>query len=272
MILIANEPFYEFLGNHFQVDLKQICSIRVGQSKTPNEDSEPLAFLILEMPSCCFRIYTSDASSNENSVLGGGSFSLETNDDRIKLDSVRDRLQRLLSGDSLLPFPLSYSGRINPAGKPSTQTEGDVIARTRQCLHSYSQAWNDLTAFDHVLENTNAAGSTRAKNFQETVNNLMSKIPTHVSSSFIEEEDLAKAVEMHENKIAAKMEELDSVMGVFWNETADHNRNNKRQRKDDGATNENGPKDCSGRFDDILKDHKRQIGSKHELFLLPLHG
>ena len=267
-------------GNHFQVDLNQLCSIRVGETHDGNKtdsSSKSLPFLILEMPSCCFRIFAIDSSTtNDNSVLGGGSFSLGMDDDKIKLDCVRDRLERLLSGDSLLPFPLSYSGRITPRdgdeNHSDKQDEGDAMTRVRQCLRSYSQAWNDIIAFDQVLENTHAAGSTRAKMFQDTVKNLMSRIPEQVSSSFIQENDLAKAVEMHENKIAASMEEFDGVMGTFWNEKADHKRNNKRQREEDDTTTENTQSDCVARFDDILRDHKKQVGSKHELFLLPIRG
>ncbi len=236
--------------------------------------------MILEMPSCCYRIFPSDSSlKNDNSVLGGGSFSLGMDDDRIKLDCVRDRLERLLSGDSLLPFPLSYSGRIAPSleedgneNYSEKQAEGDATTRARQCLRSYSQAWNDLMAFDHVLENTHAVGSTRAKNFQDTVKNLMTRIPKHVSSSFIEGDDLAKAIEMYENKIAASMENFDGVMRDFWNEKADHRRNNKRQREEDDTNDENTYHDCVGRFADILNDHKKQVSSKHELFLLALRG
>lgn len=290
-ILIANID-----GNHFQVDLNQIYSIHVGNSEdrhsrawkdgassmsNTNLTKKFSSSLILEMPSCCFRIFTSELSTNERNIVGNGNSSLGIDDDRTKFDAVRTRLERLLSGESLLPFPLSYTGLISPLGQllepdvnhklPGKHDKGNSLAFSRGCLHSYSQSWNDLIKFENALENPHPAASTREKNFKDTINNLMSRIPNQVSSSFIGEGDLTKTVEMYENKITTKIEEFDCVIENFWNEQSEqHKRNNKRRR--DHIDYDSRHHDYVRRFDDILKDHKIHVISKHELFLLPLRG
>jgi len=117
-------------------------------------------------------------------------------------------------------------------------------------------------------------GSTREKKFKDTVNHLMTKIPKQVSLSFMEEDKWTKALELYENKITKKIEEFDGVIDDFWNETSDHRSNNKRRRNDEDSDKCQSmiQHNCAGRFADILKDHKRYIISKHELYLLPLRG
>lgn len=263
-------------GDHFQIDLNRLISTSVGQS-----EDKLSTFLILEMPSCCFRVFSSKPSANEdNNILGIRDSSLGTDHDKFKFDSVQNRLKSLLSGDFLLPFPLSYSGQIVPSGQisesdgsqklPGKYNNHHPLAISRRCLHSYSQAWNNLIMFDNALENPHSAdslGSAAEKAFKETVNGLMSKIPKQVSLSFIEEDHLTKAVEIYENKIATKIDEFDGVIEDFWNENSGDTRNNKRQRDDVDSD-----KDCPRRYEDILRDHKKHITSKHEVFLLPLRG
>ena len=270
-ILIANID-----GDHFQLDLNRLSSTSVGQSGDMLS-----SFLILEMPSCCFRFFSSKLSANEdNNILGIGDSSLGTDHDKIKFDSVQHRLKNLLSCNLLLPFPLCYSGQIILSGQmsepdhsqklPAENNNQHPLAISRRCLHSYSQSWNNLIMFDNVLESPHLAdsvGSTTEKTFKETVNGLMSKIPKHVSLSFIEEDHLTKAVEIYENKIATKIDEFDGVIEDFWNEKSEDTSNNKR-RRGDVVTDQ----DCRRRYADILRDHKKYIISKHELFLLPLRG
>ena len=96
-ILIANID-----GDHFQLDLNRLSSTSVGQSGDMLS-----SFLILEMPSCCFRFFSSKLSANEdNNILGIGDSSLGTDHDKIKFDSVQNRLKNLLSCNLLLPFPI----------------------------------------------------------------------------------------------------------------------------------------------------------------------
>ncbi len=270
-ILIANID-----GDHFQIDLNRLLSTSVGQS-----GDKISTFLILEMPSCCFRVFSSKLSVNEgDNILGIGDSSLGTDHDKTKFDSVQNRLKNLLSGNFLLPFPLSYSGQIIPSEQisepndsqklPAKNNNHHPLAISRRCLHSYYQSWNNLIMFDKVLENPHLAdsvGSTSEKTFKETVNGLMSKIPKHVSLSFIEEDHLTKAVEIYENKIATKIDEFDGVIEDFWNEKSEERSNNKRRRDDVDSDN-----DCPRRYADILRDHKKYIISKHELLLLPLRG
>lgn len=235
------------------------------------------------MPSCCFRIFISKPSTNGNSVFGNAKSSLGIDDDRANFDAIRTRLEKLLSGDSILPFPMSYSGLVTPlrqALEPNSnhkvsgkENGGNSTAPFRRCLHSYSQSWNDLIMFECMLDNPHPAapiGSTRTQSFKDTVNKLMSRIPNQVSSSFVEEDDLTKAVELYEKKIATKIEDFEDVIENFWNEKSEHKRNNKRRRDD--TEDESCQNDCVRRFVDILKDHKEYVISKHELFLLPLRG
>ena len=275
------------LGNYFQVDLNQIQSIRIGQSggnsslismdncneiSNTNSVTEIPSCLILEMSSCWFRIFP-------NSVVGNGNSSRGTDDDSTKFDDVRTKLERLLSDDSLLPFPLSYSGLTAPSGqilqpyvinkRLGEDNNDDPLGCSRRCIQSYSQSWKDLILFDNVLES-----QYPEPKFKDIVYDLMAKIPKQVSSSFIEEDKWTNALELYENKIATKIKAFDSVVDDFWNETSEHSSNNKRRRNDEDSDKSQSKiqDDCVRRYTNILKDHKKYVISKHELHLLPLRG
>jgi len=268
-ILIANID-----GNCFQVDLNQIQSISIGQSggNGRNEISktdfatEISSCLILELPSCWFRIFP-------NSLIGNGNSSRGTDYDSTKFDAVRTKLERLLSDYSLLPFPRSYSGQILQPYVIEKRTgeddNDDPLDCSRRCIQSYSQSWMDLILFDNVLES-----QYPEPRFKDIVNDLMTKIPKQVSLSFIEEDKWTNALELYENKIATKIKAFDGVIDEFWNETSEHSSNNKRRRKDEDSDESQSKiqDDCVGRYTNILKDHKKYVISKHELHLLPLRG
>lgn len=287
LIYYVHSAHNTVLGNYFQVDLNQIQSISVGQSGgnrsllggdnsneilNSNILTEISNCLILELPSCWFRIFP-------NSVIGNANSSRGMDDDRTKFDAVRNKLERLLSDDSLLPFPLSYSGLTAPSGqilqpdvihkRSGEDNNNNPIGCSRRCIQSYSQSWKDFILFNNALENPYPEPK-----FKDTVNHLMTKIPKQLSLSFIEEDTWTKALDLYENKIATKIKAFDGVIDDFWNETSEHSSNNKRRRNDEDSEKSQSKiqHDCVGRYTDILKDHKKYVISKHELHLLPLRG
>lgn len=287
VILIANID-----GNYFQFDLNRICSISIGQSEANrsllrNDNIEEKYstisnFLLLELPSCYFRLFPPKPSAKDHDLIGNVNSSQEKDHDSAILEAVRNRLESLLSDDYLLPFPLSYSGLTDLSGRISelddTGEDNNYgpLDCSRRCLQSYAQSWKDLILLDDILENPYSETSSSPiseKQFKETVNHLMAKIPKQVSSCFIEKGKRRKALELCENKISRKIKEFDPIVDSFWNE-ASHHKSNKRRRN-----NENSEKsqsiiqhDCVQRFANILEDHKKYIISKHELYLLPLRG
>lgn len=229
------------------------------------------------MPSCRFRIFTPTSPGNsDNATSGIGDSSLGTDDTKNKFDAVHCRLETLWSGNILLPFPLSYSGQIVPDVSheyPGNHQDNDPIAFSRRCLQSYSRSWNNLIMFDNILDcphSVDSIVSVTGKSFKETMNDMVSEIPRGVSSSFIEEDSLAKAEEIYEKKVATKIYEFENVFEDFWNEKSDQKGSNKRCRGDLEFGNRQD--ECTERYAEILRDHKKYIVSKHELFLLPRRG
>jgi len=259
-------------GDLFQIDLNRLLSTSVGQS-----EDRLSTFLVLEMPSCCFRIFTQKALENtDNHTSGTGDSSLGIDDTKSKFDAIHCRLETLWSSNFLLPFPLSYSGQIVPDSSQKHSgrySNDDPVAFSRRCLHSYSRSWNNLITFDTILEYPRSADSIVSiteRSFRDTMSDLISEIPKDISSSFIKEDYLAKAAEIYEEKVATKIDEFESVLEDFWNEKADLKGNNKRRREDFELGNRQD--ECPGQYAEILRDHKKYIVSKHELFLLPRRG
>ena len=284
------------LDNHFQVDLNQIYSIYTGQSnhnhsylrkdgnikKKNTTLTECSRFLILQFPSCWFRIFSSKPSTEDRETGG------KTDDHTTAFDGVRSRLEKILSSDCLLPFPLSYSGLTAPSEKLSESdttrqhtgydTYSDPLGCSRRCLNAYSQAWKDLILFDGVLGNSNLESSIISKQenkFKYVANNLMTKIPQQVSQSFMEGRKWTKALELQENKIASKIRDFDDIIDEFWNDLSEQNKKKKRRRNIiegvESWNSRNLPDDVA-RFADILKEHKKCVIAKHELYLLPQRG
>ena len=284
-----------------------VGSDRTNETNTntnTNTSREISACLILEFPSCCLRIFSSTSSNNpipddDTTVIGNVNYSQETADDiTTKFDAVRNKLESILSQDChLLPFPLSYSGLTAPSGqklvpdvvyaRPGEHNNGDALCCARQCLQSYSQSWKDLILFDDTLKNPirfkeysvpPSVGSIRENNFKEAINQLMVKIPKQISSSFIEQDQWTAALESYDKKLSTKMKAFDDVIDDFWGDTQENCSNNKRRRDEEDRDYDSDEcqrmiqHDCAGRFVEILKDHKKHLISKHELYLLPLRG
>ena len=284
------------LDNHFQVDLNQIYSICIGQSSNNRsflckEDNkkemktnsiECSSFLILKFPSCWFRIFPFKPLTDDREMRS------KNDNHTTTFDAVRSRLKRILSSDCLLPFPLSYSGLTAPSEKLSESdttrqhtgydTYSDPLGCSRRCLNAYSQAWKDLILFDGVLGNSNLESSIISKQenkFKYVANNLMTKIPQQVSQSFMEGRKWTKALELQENKIASKIRDFDDIIDEFWNDLSEQNKKKKRRRNIiegvESWNSRNLPDDVA-RFADILKEHKKCVIAKHELYLLPQRG
>mmetsp|Transcript_24898 Transcript_24898/g.68641 ORF Transcript_24898/g.68641 Transcript_24898/m.68641 type:complete len:511 (+) Transcript_24898:141-1673(+) len=313
-IVIANID-----GNYFQIDLNQVLGIVVGPSVTQNNHSslgingtneardgtkqnstvrETPAYLLLEFPSCSFRLFSqkplSNAPSDDETVIGSHHSTEETYGNRAMFDAVRSKLLNFLSIDCLLPFPLSYSGLTARSGQePDSEAVhgqggenndndncSDPIGCARRCLWSYSQSWKDLAAFDNALENPLAARpsnrSTETKNFKDIVNRFMSEIPKQVASSFIEGDKWKMALESYNDKLCAKKQAFESLIDDVWTETSGNGRSAKRRRVSEDlasdGSRETGKTDCMNRYVELLKEHKRHIVSKHEMYLLPLRG
>ena len=261
---------------------------------------ETPAFLLLEFPSCCFRFFSQQPSTNsisdDETVIGTLDSLQETkDDDRTKFDAVRNKLVNVLSYDCLLPFPLSYCGLTARSGQKLNSGEdisvqrgefdnnSDPIGCARQCLWSYSQSWKDLVSFDYAVENPilaqSSIGSTGNNKFEDTIQRLMTGIPKQVASSFIEEDKWTMALESHNDKICAKMQAFENLIDDFWmdNSTSENGKNKRRRDEEDHSNpsqqlegmTKNG---CMERYAELLKGHKRHTISKHELYLLPLRG
>eukprot|EP00536_Pseudo-nitzschia_multiseries_P011401 jgi/Psemu1/308169/fgenesh1_kg.385_\ len=303
-------------GNYFQIDLNQLLGIVVGPGVTESDHSsrgsnaakeagdgskekhavrEIPAFLLLEFPSCCFRLFSQTplafhSPSDDETTTGTHDSTEERDGNRARFDAVRQKLLSVLSIDCLLPFPLSYSGLTTRSGTdadaeaaPKLRGENygskhDPISCARRCLRSYSRSWMDLISFDDALENPIASrssiGSAEKNNFKETVNRFMTGIPKHVASSFIEEDKWAMALESYNDKICAKMQAFENLIDDFWTETSENGRNPKRRRLDedlvsDESLDKNG---CIKRYEELLREHKRHMVSRHELYLLPSRG
>ena len=236
------------------------------------------SFLMLQFPSCCFRIFPSKSSMCDEEI---GS---ENDNYNATFDAFRRRLERILSSDCLLPFPLSYSGLTAASGKifkPDVARKHSVddnpLGCSRRCLHSYSQSWKDIMSFDDILGNSYSELSMRCmreNKFKHNVNRLMTRIPEQVSQSFIKSEKWEEALESYENKIATKIRDLDGIIDDFWNDSSDPQKIKKRRRIEKTAETLKGkiPNDDAVLFTNVLQEHKNCIISKHELYLLPHRG
>mmetsp|Transcript_13431 Transcript_13431/g.31621 ORF Transcript_13431/g.31621 Transcript_13431/m.31621 type:complete len:478 (+) Transcript_13431:304-1737(+) len=289
-ILIANIE-----NDHFQIDLKQIHNICIGQSEVNRpllcKDSNPKksetsvskssSFLMLQFPSCCFRIYRFKPSMCDKEI---GS---KNHDCTTTFNAVRSRLENIISSNSLLPFPLGYSDVTAFSGKnfksdvtrkyTNDGNYNDSLGCSRRCLRSYTQSWKDLILFDNILENSYSEISNRSmkeNKFKHTVNHLMKRIPEQVSLSFIKGEQWRKALESYENEIARKIRDVDGIIDDFWNDSSDQNKRRKRKRNNKAAERwkSKSPNDDALLFTNILEEHKKCIISKHELYLLPRRG
>jgi len=262
---------------------------------------ETPAFLLLEFPSCFFRFFlqlpSTNSTSDDETVIGTLDSLQETKDDnRTKFDAVRNKLVNVLTEDCLLPFPLSYCGLTARSAQKLDSSEvvsvqraefnnnSDPIGCARRCLWSYSQSWKDLVSFDYALENPilvqSSIGSTEKNKFKDTIHRLMTEIPKQVASSFIEEDKWTMALASHNDKLCAEMQAFENVIDDFWmdNNTSENGKNNKRRRDEEDHNNpgqqlegmtKNG---CMERYAELMKEHKRHMISKHELYLLPLRG
>jgi len=261
------------------------CKDTTNEKSNSNLKTEMISFLIIEFPSCCFRIFPSEFVANAKNEFEDPSKKMDVF--KSKFDDVRDRLERLRSCDSLLPFPLSYFGLASESDQifvpdiiyrgSRDDTNDDPLVHTRRCLKSYEKSWEDIIMFDETLETPNPEtpiGKSRDRKFKETINDLMTSIPQQVSSSFIEQDKLTRALEICENKIASNIAAFDDIINNFLNDASEHSNNKKRQRTDEDTTkcHTKSRKYFVERFDDILKNQKKDVISKHELFILPFRG
>jgi len=282
-------------GNSFQVDLNKIRSISSNQSKknvshcdtdstnetTENFMKEITSCLLLEFPSCYFRIFrslpSSSSSSNhslitDNDTVAGNDIDSQNRDDTIMFDLVHKKLESIIILDYVRPFPLSYSGLT--ASYDQKNNDDDALKCARQCLQSYSKSWNNLFSFSDILEkpvrseqcSTASADFIRENDFKETINQFMRTIPKQVSSSFIEADQRATALNLYDEEIGKQKDVFDDIIREYWPTTIKtKNSSNKRRR----VEQDNNNYDYIGRFAKSLVEHKKLLGSKHELYLLP---
>jgi len=298
--------------NYYQVDLNHINNISVEHSEdnrsplfsdsidgTTNDEAIAgvSTSLILEFPSCFFRFFSSGTltkpTSDDSTVVGDSNSFKGTDDGGKKFDTVRKKLEKMLSIDCSLSFPVRDSGlKIlsehllgpNAIFQCREDNNCDPLSCARQCLRSYTKSWKDLIMFDDALENPlriqphsePLMGSALEDRFKDTVNQSMTNIPKHFSSCFIEEDKWTNAIELHGNKISMKLKEFHDVIDEFWIGPSQHESSNKRRRTDEdhcinpGKSMSMIEQHCVKRFAQSLKDHKNLMFSKHELHLLPI--
>ena len=174
--------------------------------------------------------------------------------------------------DYVRPFPLSYSGLT--ASYDQKNNDDDALKCARQCLQSYSKSWSNLFSFSDILEkpvrseqcSTASADFIREKDFKETINQFMKTIPKQVSSSFIEADQRATALNLYDEEIGKEKDGFDDIIREHWPTTIKtKNSSNKRRR----VEQDNNNYDHIGQFAKSLVEHKKLLESKHELYLLP---
>jgi hypothetical protein len=308
-------------GNSFQVDLNRMRSITSSNQKgeinvsrggidstkettTKNSTtSETTPCLILEFPSCCFRIFPSSSplslsssssqspslsmNASDDATVTGNSNDSQRRDDVTAFDLVQKKLKSILTLDYVRPFPLSYSGLTassdqnqNQKNNNNSNNDDDTLECARMCLQSYSKSWNNFISFGDVLKkpvrseqqcSTTASSmmtdSIREKDFKETISQFMQTIPKQVSSSFIEVDQRETALNLYDEEIGQQNVAFDDIIREYWPKNSSSS-SNKRRRVENQHNNNN--VDYIGQFADILKEHKKLLKSKHELFLLPL--
>ena len=272
-----------------------------------NSTSETTPCMTLEFPSCCFRIFSSSSplssssassasasasqpsstNASDDATVTGNSNDSQRRDDAITFDLVHKKLKILLASDYVRPFPLSYSGLIasldqknNNSNRNNNDDDNDILECARMCNQSYSKSWNNFISFGDVLQkpvvrseqqcSTTASSmmdSIRENDFKETINQFMQTIPKQVCSSFIEADQRAAAFNLYDEKIGQQNVAFDDIIREYWPKNS--SSSNKRRRVESQHNNNNNV-DYTGQFADILKEHKKLLKSKHELFLLPL--
>ncbi|OEU09418.1 hypothetical protein FRACYDRAFT_248267 [Fragilariopsis cylindrus CCMP1102] len=253
-------------GTSFQVDLNRMQSITSTNQKGEMSVSS-----------------RGDTNSTIKTMIN----STSRRDDAITLDLVHKKLKILLASDYVRPFPLSYSGLIasldqknNNSNNNNNDDDNDILECARMCNQSYSKSWNNFISFGDVLQkpvvrseqqcSTTASSmmdSIRENDFKETINQFMQTIPKQVCSSFIEADQRAAALNLYDEKIGQQNVAFDDIIREYWPKNSISS--NKRRRVE-SQHNSNNNVDYTGQFADILKEHKKLLKSKHELFLLPL--
>jgi hypothetical protein len=272
-------------GKLFQVDFNQIQNVRHNRDIGDNGTSVPPS-LILEFPSCWMRIFSMDAESHaedDNLNMPSAEEGATT-----FLDIALEKIQRLLANEFLLPFPLKFFGLphhistlvTNPSdSKNQSRPEG---RSAQQCIESYSKAWEDIDAIEQVLNvHVNGLSHAQQESLRKYINELLSRIPKRVSSSFVTEQVLSPVLDANKEEINRISDAFDEALKPFWmiNPSSTTKRSKrKRRRGDDILSPEEDTgveheivvqQECIDRTKEILESHKKALQAKYEISLLP---
>jgi hypothetical protein len=270
-------------GEAYQLDIAELKGVRIVKkrcSKDKNNNQNIPPCLILELPSCWFRIFSINDGvecDEESSSLPSSSIMDALNDAK----KILDELWNNQKGDRFCPFPLRFQSRCVDAKSPLEETNVDLIfpACMNQRWESHKTAWTDLEELKHVFSHpvSSLPELVRQYNFQTFFLDKLTNIPKQTAKSIVEDKDLVVTLDFCQDYVDKNHESLHSTMDTFWKSRQYHQIQTKRRRvkashKKNNSNDEVIQKDCIDQTNKLLKCHKAVMEAKYKLSTLPKRG
>ena len=268
-------------GFTYQLDLTSLLDIRNIVSTTSacssdcsvNDDTKIPSCLILQFPSLLLRIFSSSDSKEQDDEEGP------------MFAEVEEKIRIVFDDEYFLPYPLECDGLIcladntNNANINNDQTNVEALIQgTYPHLRSFSQAWSQLNSLERILsipQEEEAEDNTSQENIMKTyLNKMLTRIPSKVSSSFVERNRLSAGMQGYDHKINTKLDSLDDVLDSFWKTSSKPGKRKRRRdkshhKKNKKMSDDEVQQDCIDQTREFLTSHKTLLASKYELSLLP---
>ncbi|KAG7338005.1 hypothetical protein IV203_022497 [Nitzschia inconspicua] len=212
IVLCMIEDGWYQLNVHALQDVRlEHCSTTSATRSSPDGNDKTFDLppcLILQFPSCWFRIFSSSSSSSSSTMPQQQNDQCNEAAAISALIQAKDILNRLRSSSSIndtgdpsssaCPFPvrLSLEGNDMDTSRPSLSVEGNDVSSRRKTandtLRSHSIAWKDFSVLEQVLSNPLASLPELAeqKRFRSFLLDKLTELPKHVADCMIEEGDL----------------------------------------------------------------------------------
>jgi hypothetical protein len=252
------------------LDIKYIVSRSASDDGSDNDESKIPSCLILQFPSFLLRIFSSSDTDEQ--------------EEELTLKEVEEKLQIVFTDEYFLPYPLEYDGLIcmeyiaNNVNITNDKGHVETLIQSTH-LQSLSRAWSQLNSLERILsvsqEEETDDNALKENIMKIYLNKILTRIPSNISSSFVERNRLSAGMQGLDHKINTKLDSLDDVLDSFWKTSS---KPGKRKRRRDKSHPKNKrindddhevQQDCIDQTHEFLTSHKKLLASKYELSLLP---